>query len=480
MDKNVASRSTLVKNFLALLCSEFVVRIAASLGAILIARTLGPKQYGILAVALSFSFIAGYLCDLGMTHLTLQQSAVPEVNLSVLLSTMLRARLALTATVSVASLGWILWAYTNRESRLVMLLLILPSIWGISLGGFASSYFWLQQELHISAAIKTVSQLLMAVTLLISFLMKLQVVWVAAGYGGVSLIGGTIAMWMFRRRAGHIGGWDPHFLRGLGGFTLSGIAGMALPQVGPILLERVTDGTQLGCFAAASRIPSALCAIPGAVGTAWYPQLFHLGINYPAEHLEKCAQEIKIIVILGIGLALPLFLYPSVIIGFMLGSAWVAVATPVLSILCWMTVLNSVSNPLGDALGTKGLQMRKAVIYALALVLGVVLYSILGRSAGAIGGAWAAVITIAALCAGLVVANPTGIRLVITVSRKLFRPLVIASAAALAARFLLPNILPSAALLFFGFFCAITIVDEELRGTALWAMASLRLRMERR
>jgi len=73
----MTSRSTLLRNFLALLCSEFIVRGAASVGAILIARSLGPKQYGILAVALSSSFIAGYLCDLGMTHLTLQKSALP-------------------------------------------------------------------------------------------------------------------------------------------------------------------------------------------------------------------------------------------------------------------------------------------------------------------------------------------------------------------------------------------------------------------
>jgi O-antigen/teichoic acid export membrane protein len=475
----MSSRSVLLKNFAALLCSEFIVRIAASLGAILIARTLGPKQYGILVVALSYSFIAGYLCDLGLTHLTLQQSAVPEVDLCVLLSTMLKVRLVLTATVTVASLAWIIWVYTNQESRLVMLLVILPSIWGISLSGFASSYFWLQQKLYISAAIKTIGQLLMAVTLLISFLLKLQVVWVAAGYGAVSLIGGAIAMWMFRRQGQPIGGWETKLVRGLGGFTLSGIAAMALPQVGPILLQRVTDGAQLGCFAAASRIPSALCAIPGAVGTAWYPQLFQLGINHRAGHLEKCAQEIKIIAILGIGLALPLYLYPALIIRSLLGSSWVNVAAPVLSTLCWMTVLNSVSNPLGDALATKGLQMRKAVIYALALLLGVVLYSYFGKTAGALGGARAAVMTQAALCVGLVLVNPTGLRLVATVLRKLVGSLIIASAAGVAVRWALPVNLLSAALVFFGFFCVIAVADKELRQIGLWGINQFRRRLER-
>jgi len=99
---------------------------------------------------------------------------------------MLTARLPLTAAVTGVSLAWILFGYKDHESRSVMLLLVLPSIWGISLQGFGASYFWLKQELHISSAIKTVGQLLMALALLISFILKLPILWVAASYGAVS------------------------------------------------------------------------------------------------------------------------------------------------------------------------------------------------------------------------------------------------------------------------------------------------------
>lgn len=474
----MTSRSTIVRNFLALLCSEFIVSGAASVGAILIARSLGPKQYGVLAVALSSSFIAGYLCDLGMTHLTLQKSALPGIDLRVLLNTMLTARLALTTGVTGISLAWIFFGYKDHESRLVMLLLVLPSIWGISLQGFGASYFWLKQEMHISSAIKTVGQLLMALALLISFFLKLPIPWVAASYGSVSLIGGVATIVVFRLRAGRVSGWDPTLLHDLTGFTLGGIAGMALPQIGPILLQRATNAFQLGCFAAAYRIPAALCAIPGSVALAWYPQLFHLGVNDEAEHLEKCAQEIKIIVILGIGLALPLSLYPALVIRLILGERWVAVAAPVLSILCWMAVLSSVAGPLGDALATKGLQMRKAWIYFLALLLGATLYSRLGRANGALGGGWAAVLTIAALCVGLVLANPTGLQLASAALRKLFRSILIACAAGVTARMILPQNIFSAALVFTAFFCVVAIADDELRGGARWALGCLRLRWE--
>ncbi len=474
----MTSRSTLLRNFAALLCSEFLVRIASSLGALLIARTLGPKQYGILAVALSFSFIAGYLCDLGMTHLTLQQSAVPNVRLDLLLSTMLKARIALTVTVTAATIFWILMTYRDRETLLVMMLLVLPSIWGISLQGFGSGYFWLKQELHISSAIKTGSQLIMALALFVSFFLRLHVIWVAICYGSVSLFGGAVSMWAFHMRAGRISGWDSKLLRSLGGFTLGGIAAMALPQIGPILLERVTDRTQLGCFAAASRIPSALCGIPGAVGTAWYPQLFQLGINNPAMHLEKCAQELKIILLLGVGLTLPLYLYPALIVRILLGNSWVPVAAPVLSTLCWMAVLNSVSNPLGDALVTKGLQMRKAIIYVFSLLLGGSLFFYLGRAAGAMGGAKAVVITMSALCFGLVAANPTGLSLALAVVKKLYRSLIIACALGIGARVILPSNLPSAALVFVAFFSAVAVADDEVRLIGFWVIDRLRLRME--
>lgn len=256
---------------------------------------------------------------------------------------------------------------------------------------------------------------------------------------------------------------------------MGGIAAMALPQIGPILLERVTDGAQLGSFGAASRIPSALCSIPGAVGMAWYPQLFHLGKHREDEHLELCAQELKIIAILGIGLALPLALSPEFIIRLILGNAWVALTAPVLSTLCWMAVLNSISGPLGDALTTKGLQTRRALIYSVALSLGVGLYSWLGRTAGALGGGRAAVITVSALCVGLILANPTGLKLVAVALRRSALSIIVASAATIGIRLALPQSIASIALSFTAFFVLAISVDTEFRQSAANIFNRLRL-----
>ena len=49
---------------------------------------------------------------------------------------------------------------------------------------------------------------------------------------------------------------------------------MLLPQLGPIILEKVSTYNQVGFFGAASKIPAVLYQIPGVIAAAFYPRLF--------------------------------------------------------------------------------------------------------------------------------------------------------------------------------------------------------------
>jgi O-antigen/teichoic acid export membrane protein len=261
-------------------------------------------------------------------------------------------------------------------------------------------------------------------------------------------------------------GWDPGLLKGLTAFTVGGITGIALPQLGPIIMERVTAAAEVGYFAAASRVPGLLYSIPGSLAMAWYPQLFRAGSRDPEQHFALSVDQLKLSVIISFGLSLPVALYSGLLIRMVLGSSWVASTAPTLSWLCWMVVLNSISAPFADALTTKGMQTRRAYVYVAALVIGSTLFAIFASKRGALGAAAAAIATQVLLSLGLVLVNPSGHALLAAASRRIFRPVLLASGCVFLIYSLLPESMISAALSVAIFFLVAVASDFELRTAA--------------
>jgi O-antigen/teichoic acid export membrane protein len=228
-------------------------------------------------------------------------------------------------------------------------------------------------------------------------------------------------------------------------------------------MERVTATNEVGYFAAAIRIPALLYAIPGSLGMAWYPQLFRAGFRDSAQHLALSVDQLKLNVILSFGLSLPVALYSRPIIVMVFGPSWQATTAKVLSVLCWMVVLNSVSTPFADALTTRGLQNRRACVYVFALVIGSVLFAVLASARGARGAATAAIITQGLLSVGLVMVNPSGGELLSAAGQRFLLPVCLASACVLMIYLVLPESVTSACLSASLFFLVAVAADRELR-----------------
>ncbi len=457
------SNSTIAKNAAALVVSDVSVRTLSAIGALLVVRSLGPRAYGVLGVAFAFSAIVSYLSDLGITSVTIQQVTKPEADVGCVLATVFKVRLALVVGVAFASSAGIFVLYPQPEQRAVMLAVVLPSICGVGMQGFATSYFWATQEMHVTAGLKVASQVLVAVALILAFLFRWPVRGVAAIYGAASLLGGIACLWLVRRQAPRMRGWDPAILKGLTAFTIGGITGTALPQLGPLILQRVAAATEVGYFAAAIRIPGLLYAIPSCLDTAWCPQLFSAGARDLKRHFSLSVDQLKINAILGFGLSLPVALYSRLIVRTAFGPSWEASTSPVLSLLCWMVAVNTLTTPFADALTTKGMQTRRACVYVAALVIGSVLFAVLASTGGARGAAAAAVITQVLLSVALILANPCGRELLLAASRRFLRPIFLASGCVFFIHMLLPDSLMSAALCVATFFLVAVASDIELR-----------------
>lgn len=59
---------TIVKNSIYLFFSHVLVRFVSGIATILVARSLGIDEYGLLSLAISITIISGFFTELGLTH----------------------------------------------------------------------------------------------------------------------------------------------------------------------------------------------------------------------------------------------------------------------------------------------------------------------------------------------------------------------------------------------------------------------------
>lgn len=396
----------IAKNATYLLVSDVGVRIITALVAILVARYLGPEQYGVLSLALALLGIAAYLTDLGLTPVMIREGTKPGTSIPELLSGTLRLRLlfAVATTVVMVLLAW--FYYPSATVRTVILVVVLPGIWAGVFRGIGTGYFQMTQEMQYVALINAVAALAGAGMFLLAVLMRWSLPVLSIGYGLSAVVGGVLGFLLVRRRVAFGRGWHRGLLTGLPAFTLGGGLGLLLPQLGPLLLPIVAGFDEAGHFAAAYRLPGALYGIPGVIATAFFPQLFAYGTREPVRHLELVQRELRIMGLLGLVLAIPLSVHSGWVVNELFGESWEAKGGPILELLAWVIALQAISFPLGDALTTQGLQFRRTGVMGIAVGIAGGLSWFLGHRWGALGVAGAVVSTELAIMFGYLLVSP--------------------------------------------------------------------------
>jgi O-antigen/teichoic acid export membrane protein len=408
----------ILKNASYLFSSNILVRLLGAVAAILVARYLGVEEYGMLSVGLAFSAVAGYFTDLGLTQTLIREGTRPDAHLGKLMSGFVKVRMLFAVVTALVSVGLVQVLYSDSTLQHVLYWMVLPTILGAALQGIGQAYFQVTQQMKYTALIGMVAGLVNSGALLLGIVWEWPLQALAPVYGCSNVLGGLMALWMVSRRVRlWERGWEKALFHGLFSFTLGGIVVMMLPQLGPLVLERVTNISEVGYFAAAYRIPVVLYQIPGVLAAAFYPLLFRYGNEKKLdEHLKLNLLQLKFMNLIGMLMALPFALYAHWWVDLLYGQKWTE-AAPLLGTLSFIVVMQSINFPLADSLTTKGMQIRRTTVLVTAILTGLVLYGTLGHTMGAWGGAVSALVLEALLMTGYIFMNPTGWKLFIRGTR---------------------------------------------------------------
>lgn len=403
----------ILKNASYLFVGNITVRFVLAIATIFFARYVSPSDYGMFTTALAVSAVICYFTDAGLTHTFMREGTRSDANISVLISSYLRIRLILAIVISVLFAIFAQFFYPDAYLRAMVYWVVLPTMFGATLQGVGMAYFQVTERMQFTAIISVLQGVTAAAALLLGMSFQWSLMMVAAMYGVSSLVTGVIAFIMTIRYTKVHKGWDKGILDQLLIFTINGIIIMLLPQLGPIILEKVSTYNQVGFFGAASKIPAVLYQIPGVIAAAFYPRLFAFGNEKNIEEHRKLSSfELKLMSFLGIGISIPFIADPSFWIVSLLGEEY-APAGDALAILAFMVILQSINYPLADNLTTIGQQWKRATTMTIGLVVAIIGYIILGSKYGMMGAAAAAILTEITLLIGFTLFIRKGMQLLV-------------------------------------------------------------------
>jgi O-antigen/teichoic acid export membrane protein len=387
-----------------LVSGNLLSRLVFALITIVVARRMSADGYGAFSYALSIVSFAAYFSELGLQNTYLRDAAGREAGWRECTLTALYIRSGLVLLVWGVVEAALPWLVSNPVSRQCVTWMLIPAVPGLMLTNWTTGVMLSRSDSR--AIFRTRLAAACAQLMCVSFGLFVRVDpsmrarTVALSYGVGLLLGGlcgirSLRIESMRLRLSRLRHFARALSRGIQAYLTSGFLYMLAPNLGVLILGRSTDLVVVGTFALASRVPQFLYTIPGAVGQAFYPRLFQATREHRHDlWVDLLFREVVFLLITGIALGATVLVSAPLILE-VLGHGHdpvyhAALANAVL-IGAGVIFIQSLSAPLGHALETSKRAHLRTLAQAFALIVGAVLFRVLGGRFGVVGAMLAAV-----------------------------------------------------------------------------------------
>ncbi len=395
---------TILKNIGALFSGTAVARVFSALGLFIIARQLGPDEFGVFVSTLSLAKLTSVLFSLGLdTWLLRNGRNHPERPLAVASSVCLGIKLSLGAAWFVGLLlisPFLKQAIFPRD----VLILAALSIWLDELASTGWSTFKtaLRNTITVWLIIGAQGLFFIAILLLAGNDVTVTRPYMAAR-ALTSAVSGGMALWLVARLVGI------HWRRALMPFVLRDTAPFGLSEGLAVIYERADitiighwlGKTAAGLYAPAVSLTTTLFLIPQAIYEVMLPVTSEMFVRTPQRIRRQAFRIILLSAFLGAALGLGMVLIARPIVWLIYGPAY-TLSGDILTILSTILVFKSVSFGSAAVLTAVGWQNRRVMVQAVAAALNIGLNLALVQVYGLWGVAYIYVLTEAVLMVGYI------------------------------------------------------------------------------
>jgi len=305
---------------------------------VVVARYLGPSEYGKLNYAMAYVAIFSAFANLGLDSIVVRELVRYPDQREEYLGTAASLRLLGTvAMVSLLLLASILMGNSGQYNALIAI---------IAFGYFfqiSAVIDWLLQarvESKYTVKIQILSMLTTSVLQLVAVWLHASLIYFAIISTAGSAMMAIGLLWIYRERFGDLEKWKfrhevaRKFLLGAFPLMLSGFSIMIYMRIDQVMLQRFLGSEAVGLYSVAVKLAESWYFVPMLITTSLYPAIINAKKNSEDEYKNRLQRLHNLLVLISIIVAVVTTLVSHPIIAFLYGSEYIA-AAPVLNIYIW-------------------------------------------------------------------------------------------------------------------------------------------------
>jgi O-antigen/teichoic acid export membrane protein len=336
-------------------------------------RALGPTAYGKVGFATAVAGFFGLLASPGFTTYASREAAKDEGRVSFLVQHVLGARIAF-GVLSYALLIAFALTFAPRDF-MTRLLIVLSGLVFLVSSVDVQWVFTARSRMWMVALRGTVGQLIYGGVILL-FIRRPADAWLVPVAGVLSLLAGTLLIWLPARREYHIP-WpviSPEAWRSFLPVCLimgfASMMSMIYDQIDTVMLRYMRSETEVGLYSASYRMMGIAMSFAPILGQVFFPLLSETtGRDHEHENEQRYLGWLGQA---SLGLALPIatggFVLAEPLTRFVLGSQYAGTAT----LFRWL-MLTVVAGPMASYFGSQLFPRAREKKYLAAVVAGAVM-----------------------------------------------------------------------------------------------------------
>lgn len=391
------SQKKIVSNITWSLGGKIVNMASALFVGILVARYLGPENYGIMNYVISYVAIFSVIATFGLDNIEIRELSRQNDKKDIILGTCFSLRILFA---SIAYLGMVVFLFLYKTDRFTSLMIL---VYGLTLfvgtGNILRNYFTsivqnkyiVKSEIcrtFIGAGIKILLLLVQAPLEYFIYAQILDTVLVASGYYiSYKSVVGSVRLWKFDKSI------VMFILKESFPLVLSGAAVIIYQRIDQVMIGNMLNKAEVGYFATAGKFVDLIVFLPAVLVQTVTPILIRAKESRPETYGAKKRTFVSITTWIAIIMALVVSLLSYWLITYTYGVKY-SPAIPVLQIMAFKAVGMALSSSGGQIIIMERMQKWAFIRNIMGCVLCVILNYFLIPKYGIIGSAAVTIVTV--------------------------------------------------------------------------------------
>lgn len=358
------TKEAVIRNLFWAALGKIVNLFSGLLVGIIVARHLGPEQYGLMNYVISYVFLFQTFALFGLDSIEIREEARGQKPFTTIIGTAFYLKLFLGCCLVILAIftSWMMETdgYTTVLVTIYSMVVVLNSLIVIR------NYFTaiVQNEYVVKAEIsRTIISIIIKLTLLF---LNANLIWFIVAYMFDFVLLGTGYVMAYQAKIGSLREW--HFDRDYAKFLLKESFPLLLTNTAVIIYQRIDqvmigsmiDKSAVGFFSVAAKFTEVLVFLPMILAQTITPILVKAREHNIAEYKAKAQQFMNFSFWLSLIVAALVSMLAYWIVRYTFGAAY-SPAVAVLQVMAFKTASVALSNTAGAMLVTEGLQ-RYAIL----------------------------------------------------------------------------------------------------------------------